>query len=102
MTDEFRGTGITTKQMQDAPKGSVFIWCNQHTRYPKTIARTLGREDLKIYGPGILEHDAIRLRGQEVPAIIVDHAANLTENQRIGLDYMTLLIRAKNRENAGR
>jgi len=28
-----RQTGATTKQIEAAPKGAVFVWCNGHTDY---------------------------------------------------------------------
>ncbi len=43
-----RGTGTTTRQMQEAPQGSVFVWCGRYLSYPKDLARNLGREDLNI------------------------------------------------------
>ncbi len=32
--DEKRGTGRTTRQMEEASIGAVFIWCNEHLNYP--------------------------------------------------------------------
>lgn len=70
-----RGTGRTTRQMQEAPHGSVFIWCNDSTNYPRQVAKELGREDLKIFRLDVLD-DRNQLRGLLIPAIILDHAAN--------------------------
>lgn len=75
----FRQTGRTTKQMQDAPVGSVFIWCNNRLGYPKMLAHELGREDLKIVGPSWLTDR--RYQGLRVPAILLDHALVCTSNQ---------------------
>lgn len=65
--------------MQDAKYGAIYIWCNGVLSYPKDLARHLGRDDLKIYSPSVLEDD--RLRGIVAPEIVVDHAARLTEEQ---------------------
>lgn len=79
MLDETRGTGATTRQMKAAPRGAIFIWCNEYLHYPRLLARHLGREDLHIHEKSVL--DGVRLRGLRVP-IIVDHAARLTDRQK--------------------
>ena len=67
-----RGTGLTTKQIEDAPKNSVFVWCNSHTYYPKRMAVDLGREDLRVVSKyWILRADNYRGRNLEVT---FDHA----------------------------
>ena len=74
-----RGEGTTTKQMQAAPKGAVFVWCNAHTGYATHLTRKIGREDLKIVSPTWLEWE--RWRGLELTGLVVDHAAQLTDMQ---------------------
>jgi len=76
MRYEHRGTGRTAKQMLGAPKGAVFIWCNQVLHYPRMLARKHGRSDLLIVAPSWLM-DA-RYCGKEFKAIIPDHALILT------------------------
>ena len=66
-----RQTGRTTRQMKAAPNESTYIWCNQHTDYPKRLARSLGRLDLRIVGPGELMADRVRGRREKV---VIDHA----------------------------
>lgn len=73
-----RGTGSTTKQIQDAPIGAVFVWCNAHVDYPKKLAKELGREDLKIVPRDWLDN---RWRGLELTAIVVDHATKLSDRE---------------------
>lgn len=73
-----RGDGATSRQMQDAPRDAVFVWCRGELSYPKQLARRLGREDLKIVGPSWLEEG---WRGQRLSGLIVDHAAVLSDKQ---------------------
>jgi hypothetical protein len=73
-----RGTGETSRQMRAAAQGAVFIWCNSHTDYPRRLAEHLGRKDIRIFPPSALE---AYLRGLEPSAVVVDHAAKLTERQ---------------------
>lgn len=76
--EEGRRTGKTTRQMQAAPKGSVFVWCNSMLSYPRRLAKELGRDDLVIVGPGFLDE---RSRGRRASSVIVDHAARLRKDQ---------------------
>ena len=73
-----RGTGATTRAMMAAPKGAVFVWCNDKTDYAIRLARKIGREDLRIVSPAWLED---RWHGLDPPGIVVDHAAQLTDRQ---------------------
>src|SRR5690606_35489389 len=63
-----RGSGRTRRAMEDAKRGAIYIWCNGVLSYPMALARHIGRDDLKIYSPSVLEDD--RLRGVIVPEII--------------------------------
>ena len=78
-----RGTGRTTKQLASAPQGAVYIWCNSHLHYPKTLARELGRGDLRIERPSWLDHPTAC--DTRILGLVVDHAACLTERQRHSL-----------------
>lgn len=76
MTYDERGSGRTTRQMLAAPKDAIFI-CAGPSRYSKALARFLGRDDLKIYSPEVLE----RSMGLRPTGLVIDHAADLTERQ---------------------
>ena len=73
-----RGEGTTTQQMEAAPKGAVFVWCNGHTDYAVRLARKIDREDLQIKSPAWLDDG---WRGVTLTGIVVDHAARLTDRQ---------------------
>lgn len=83
MSDD-RGTGRTTRQLQAAPSGSLYV-CPNHpsTRYIKRMAERLGRGDLRFASPQELETH--KFRGLEFPAIILDHDTRMTERQRCEL-----------------
>jgi hypothetical protein len=83
-----RGTGETTRQMQNAPKGSVFVWCNSYLEYPVRLAISIGRDDLLVKSPGWLEKSG---RGSEFRNIVVDHAASLSAEQSASLLYLRRL-----------
>lgn len=74
-----RGTGITTRQMQAAPLGAVFIWCNSALDYPRALARRTGRADLEVVAPYWLDGD--RWRGRNLTGIVLDHAAELSSRR---------------------
>jgi hypothetical protein len=83
-----RGTGFTTKQMREAEPGALFVWCNSDLSYPKHLAHNLGRDDLRIVGPSVLNES--RLLGQQCQ-IVVDHATRLTFSQiRVLTEYRQL------------
>ena len=79
-----RQTGLTTQQMQDAPKRAVFVWCNNRLEYPQALARKIGRDDLNIVSPYWLESELI---GKKFTDLVVDHAAILSVSQQNGLRY---------------
>lgn len=67
-----RGLGHTTHQMEKAPQGATFVWCNNDAHYAKLLAGHLGRDDL-IIKPSSWFHEGFlrfKFRGQ----IVVDHA----------------------------
>ena len=67
-----RGSGRTHSQMVNAPKGAVFIWCNNILSGARHIAENANRPDLEIVPESILEYPD-RLRGRNLSGIIVDH-----------------------------
>jgi len=70
-----RQTGRTTQQMQAAPQGAVFVWCNSHVDYPIALARALGRGDLAVYPLAWLE--PINVIGRNLSGLVLDHATPL-------------------------
>ena len=75
MQDPNRGTGRTTKQIKEAPLRALFIAPTHHAvNYTKRLARSLGREDLEILSPSVLQNAAERLHGRTIDALIYDHA----------------------------
>ncbi len=95
MTETERGSGRTTQQMKQAPRGAIFVWVNGWLRYPAELASALDRSDLKIYGPSILEHGAERLRGLELSGIVIDHDAKLTSEQWSGYERVLPMVRSR-------
>jgi hypothetical protein len=85
------GTGRTTKQMQDAPQGAIYVWVNAHLKDAEKIAFRAGRTDLMIVPPWHLEND--RLRGRTLTGIVVDHAARLTDAQHNELTRLRAHVR---------
>jgi len=90
--DSERGTGRTTEQIQRAPRGAVFVWCNGHLDYPQSLAFKLGRLDLRIVGPEWLE-DA--WRGCNLTGLVLDHAADLTRRQVDGWNAALTRVRPR-------
>jgi len=70
-------TGITTRQMQQAPIGAIYVWVNNHLDYPRSLARDLGRSDLKIMSPNAVRLE--KIRGKRGAAVVVDHATEWTK-----------------------
>ncbi len=77
--DTTRGTGRTTRQMANAPKGAVYIWPNHQLAYPALLASTIGRKDLQIVSPEWITED--RWRGVEVSGVVLDHATRLNTDE---------------------
>lgn len=73
-------SGRTTSQMMQAPRDAFYVWCNRYLDYPKKLANFLGRTDLKVIRPDQLTDGTTR--GCFVP-IVVDHAADLSFNERV-------------------
>lgn len=69
-----RGTGITTRQLQNVKLNGVFICFDQNQlRYTKDLARFLGREDIRIETLNWLTRKF--WRGLTMSDIVVDHFA---------------------------
>jgi len=75
----------TTRQMQSAPIGSTFVWCNKYVAYPTALAQKLGRCDLVIRPLSWLKIKNVL--GRRI-IIVVDHAARLDNTGYDALDYV--------------
>ena len=84
-----RGTGITTRQMKNAPQNAVFVWVNSRLDYPKSLAREIGRNDLEIVSPQWLEGHGYF--GRTLNGLIIDHATELEPRQIDG--YYEVIMR---------
>lgn len=80
---EERGTGRTTRQLQSAPLGAIYVWCNERLDYPRVLAKAhwVNRPDLWIVGPSHLTERAISREN----TLVIDHATELTEKQKQAL-----------------
>ncbi len=74
-----RGSGQTSEQMKSAPRDAVFVWCNESLRYPKQLARHLGREDLKIARP--VYDEVFMIAAGTKRDVVIDHEADRTANK---------------------
>lgn len=74
---EDRGTGQTSRQMTSAPTGSLYVCPNSGWArvYGKRLAKHLRRDDIRFAAP----NELYIFRGLDLPAIIIDHAAVLTD-----------------------
>jgi hypothetical protein len=86
MTMSDRQTGRTTQQMNDAPLGAVFVWCNSHLSYPQAMAKTLERDDLVVRPLSWLERRNVM--GRTFPGVVVDHAAHCDAEAHEALHYL--------------
>lgn len=66
-----RQSGRTTKQIIEAPRDAVFVWCANDLDYPRRLAKSFQREDLTIVGPTWITDE--RWRGAKLTGIVVDH-----------------------------
>lgn len=89
--DSDRGTGRTTRQMQDAPRAAVFVWVNDHLDYPKQLAEKLGRADLEIVRPHWLSGGY--WAGRELTGLVMDHA--ITMNNALFDGYQRAITRVR-------
>lgn len=83
-----RGTGITTTQLKAAPFGAVYVYAG-HRDYTARLAKSLGRTDLRLVNKEWLEHS---WHGLRMTGLVVDHAADLTEEQNANFNEITRLL----------
>lgn len=86
--DTKRGTGRTTKQIEQAPPNAYFVWCCGDTYYAKMLCRKLGRSDITCIAPQALDNMAWAL--SRAKPMVADHAARLSEQQRAALNAANL------------
>lgn len=79
-------TGVTTGQIINAPFGAYYVWINSYLDYPISLARRLGRGDLRIVSPSWLNCYPYPINGV---IVIVDHATKLTYKQEQVLGIIT-------------
>ena len=92
-SDDMRGSGRTTQQLQELPMGSLFIVGTPSQRdYTKALAHRLGRQDLfiKTIDECRFPHSAIA--GMEFPAAAVDHAATWHLSEREYREFYQLTM----------
>ena len=87
MNDD-RGTGRTTQQMNDAPPGAVFVWCNGALYYPQALAKELGRGDLTVRPLSWLR--PCNVMGRNFSGVVLDHAARPSTEACEALNYVRL------------
>lgn len=75
--------------MRSAPRNAVFVWCRNDTRYPEELARYLGRDDLRIVGPGVSDNF---FRALKVP-VVIDHAC--LDRVRDELHYIAEVVNSR-------
>jgi hypothetical protein len=85
----YRGTGRTTRQMQRAPHGAIYIVC--HGLPQRYRARDIGRDDLEIVTPNWLTDR--KWAGLNLTGIVVDHSVWLTEEEQYLLMHARTRIR---------
>lgn len=86
-----RRCGKTTRAIQRAPQGAIYVWCNDRIEYAKVLALKLGRADLKIVPPvWLAEHGNVKGFGRETK-FVIDHAFSagwFDQNTRDALLYL--------------
>lgn len=88
-----RGQGLTTLQLRGAPPGSIFVDCNENTRYVRDLIQEAGRKsDIRVIRLSDLERE-YRYAGLNISAVIFDHACELTESQRAGAEVLCSRVR---------
>jgi hypothetical protein len=76
-----RGDGKTTRQMQAAKRGAVYIWHNANCTIPREIAEKIGRKDLRIMPLSALDRPhSYGLFALPVGAqVVIDHACVISQ-----------------------
>ncbi len=83
-------TGQTSRAMLDAAPEAFYVWCNGNLSYPKRLAASLGRSDLRILRIG--EFNQRTLSGYRGIEVVVDHATKLLADQ---VEYLLWLREGK-------
>jgi len=75
-------TGKTKRAMQQAKRNSFYVWHDEKTDYPKSLAKYINRKDLKIVHSNWLSIGTINEYG--IQRIVIDHNYKITpENKEI-------------------
>jgi hypothetical protein len=78
--DTLRGTGRTTRQLESAPIGSIFVCCTcEQVKYVNSLIRKLGRHDLVV--KPLYWLSPYLVRGIRCADVIVDHSVDMNEEQ---------------------
>lgn len=93
LTHQYRGKGRTTEQVKAAPQGAIYVWYSDRLHDARVFAVKAGRGDLVMVAPSWLSDR--RWMGMRAPAIVVDHATKLTDEQRDLLVYARQQIRRR-------
>ncbi len=83
-----RQTGVTTKQMQDAPQGAIYVWLNSQLNYPRKLAEHLGRRDLVIVPAACVNLGTVVGRRERV-SMVADHATRWTDGMFDAEKYLS-------------
>lgn len=90
-----RGTEKTKEQMRLAAKNAIYVWPNDLTRHEAVVlCQGADRDDLEIVGPSLFNDDRIEnMRGRIISEVVIDHATELTIEQRRNCDWLKAMIR---------
>ena len=69
--DIARGSGVTRSQMKEAPRDAHYLWVSSQLEYPRLLATLIGRDDLRIIGPALINRH--RFYGRKF-RLVIDHA----------------------------
>ena len=90
--DPNRCTGRTTRQMQGAPYGAVFVSAHPGcVRHDRDLAAFHGRRDLTVVAPDWLT--SRRWQGMTFTGIVIDHAADLSMKELTLLQHALVRVR---------
>lgn len=93
------GIGRTSEQMLSSPHGAYFLCPRGIKPYMETLARHLGRSDLKIVTPSWLWSRG--WMGRDISGVVRDHATYLTaEEWAVYDELLTHALRAENPDRA--
>lgn len=94
--DENESVDKAIKQMRSAPQNAVYIWRNTEFLKATRLAVSADRSDLEIYGIDGLNDGRIEIfRGRRLSGIVVDHAAQLTDEQKRNYNWLRNVIVVK-------